>query len=56
MISRCFIEMTGILSFPFISLVTLGSRCVVVAVEALGAAAEEVVVVQQLLLPVVKEN
>ena len=48
--------MTVILSFPFISLVTLGSRCVVVAVEALGAAAEEVVIVQQLLLPVVKEN
>ena len=43
--------MTGILSFPFISLVTLGARCVVVAVEALGAAAEEVVIVQQLLLP-----
>ena len=43
--------MTGILSFSFISLVTLGSRCVVVAVDALGAAAEEVVVVQQLLLP-----
>ena len=43
--------MTGILSFSFISLVTLGSHCVVVAVDALGAAAEEVVVVQQLLLP-----
>ena len=48
--------MTVILSFPFISLVTLGAGCVVVAVHALGAAAEEVVVVKQLLLPVVKEN
>ena len=48
--------MTGILSFSFISLVTLGASCVVVAVDALGAAAEEVVVVQQPLLPVVKEN
>ena len=43
--------MTTISSFSFISLVTFGARRMVVAVEALGAPAEKVVIVQQLLLP-----
>ena len=44
-------QRTTILTFSFISLVTFSARRVVVAVKALGTSAQEVVIVQQLLLP-----